>query len=80
MQCLGVKRFGDILRFGQVLDMNECVIEHLETDACLGQLPGEPIVSIEMDLKTKWRPGGNTRVAQTELFINKVKVIVYTLA
>ena len=37
-------------------------------------------VSVEIDLKAKWRPGGEPQIAQTEVLVDVVEIVVEALA
>ncbi|CAG0930582.1 hypothetical protein TFLX_01839 [Thermoflexales bacterium] len=43
------------------------------------QLMGQPRMAVEVHLDAKWAPGGHTEVAQAQLGIDEVEVVVQTL-
>ena len=47
---MGVERTGNLLRLVRIVDVHEGVVGHLEGDAGLCQLTGQPGMAVEVDL------------------------------
>jgi hypothetical protein len=68
------------LGLGRIGEVQEGVVGGLEGDAGLRQLPRQPAVAVEVDLQAKRRPGRHPHVAQAELRVDEVEVVVQALA
>ena len=76
----GIEAVGKTLGLGGIGDAQEGVVGGLEADAGLRQLPRQPAVAVEVDLQAKRRPGRHPHVAQAELRVDEVEVVVQALA
>ena len=76
MQLLDVEGIGQTLRLIPVVDVNECVVVQIVTDALAIQLFGQPTMPVKIKLQAKRRPRRHAQMAQAELFVDEVKVIV----
>ncbi len=74
MQTHDVEFVGQLLCAVEVIDVGEGVVEHREADALAIEARSEPVVSIEVELKAKRCPRGNTQVAKTQIAIDEVEV------
>ena len=79
VQRLCVEFIGKLLPLFRVGDGDEGVVEHLEGNIGLEQLAGQPGVTIEVDLQPERCPGRNTHVAQAELLVDEVEVVMQAL-
>ena len=76
MQRLGTEPVGQPLGRFEVLDQEEGVSPHLIPDPGLVEPAGQPVVTVETELKTKGRPGGHSDIGQPEDFIDEVEVVM----
>ena len=67
---------GQLLGFVPVSDFNEGVVDDSKRDAVPAELGGKPMVAIEIDLESEGTPGGHPDIAQPQLFIDEVEVVV----
>ena len=67
------ERVGEFLRLAGIGDEGEGVVEHLEGNAGLEQLAGQPGVAVEVDLQAKRRPGRHADVTEAKLLIESGK-------
>lgn len=51
----------------------------LEGDAGLLELTGQPVAAVAVELETEGRPGGHPEIAQAELGVEEVEVVVEAL-
>ena len=79
VQRLCVEFIGELLPLFRVGDRDEGVVEHLEGNIGLEQLAGQPGMAIEVDLQPERRPGRNAHVAQPELLVDEVEVVMQAL-
>ncbi len=63
-----------------VINAHEGIVGHFKGNTGSGQLSGQPIMAIEVDLEAKRRPCGHADIAQTELLIDEVEVVMQALA
>ena len=61
-------------------DGDKGIIRHLEVNAGLGEAPSQPVVSIEIDLQSKWRPGRNAQGTQPKDLVDEIEVVMQALA
>ncbi len=80
MQGGGIEAVGKALGFKGIGERQEGVVGGVKADASLHQLPRQPAVAVEVDLQAKRRPGRHPHVAQAELLVDEVEVVVQTLA
>ena len=71
---------GELLRSVEVGDAHEGVVEKLIVDALLGELSRQPVVAVEVDLQPEGAPGGDADVAEPELLVDEIEVVVQALA
>jgi len=70
---------GELLGPVEVLDSDEGVVGHLEADPRGLEAAGQAAVTVEVELESKRRPGWHARLAQAELGIEEVDVVVEAL-
>ncbi len=80
VQRSDTKLVSQLLRCLEVVDLYECVVEQLVADASLVELARQPVVTVEVELQSEWAPGRHAQVAQAELLIDEVEVVVQALA
>jgi len=80
VQTHDVEFVGHLLCAVEVIDVRESVVEHREANALTLKARSEPVVSIEVELKAKRCPRGNTQVTKTQIGIDEVEVVVQALA
>jgi hypothetical protein len=80
MQRGGIEAVGETLGLSRIGDVQKGVVGALEGDAGPRQLPRQPAMAIEIDLQAKRRPGRDPHVAQAELLVDEVEVVVQALA
>jgi hypothetical protein len=80
VQGVGVEGVGELLGPQGIGEAEEGIVGHREVDPGSAQLLGEPGVAVEVDLQTKWCPGGHSHVAQAEVCVDEVEVVVQALA
>jgi hypothetical protein len=80
MQHRRIEAIGETLRRGRIVQRHEGVVEHFEIDAGVAQLPCQPAMTVEVDLQAKRRPSRHAYVAQPELLVDEVEVVVQALA
>jgi hypothetical protein len=71
---------GEFLGLGEIADGKKGVVFQHVGDRTPAQFEGKPGVAIEIELEPKRAPGGNPKVAEPELFVDEVEVIVEALA
>jgi len=74
------ERIGQLLRLAGIGDEGEGVVEHVEGNARLAQLAGQPGVAVEVDLQPERCPGRNADVTEPDLLIDEVEVVVQAFA
>ena len=80
VNAFGVDVIGQCLRLVKVLDAHKTVVEHCRMDAFFAQLGRHLVVAVEIELKTKWRPGGYSEVTKAKRGIDEIEVIVQAFA
>jgi len=80
VQGCRLEAVGETLRLGRVSKIQKGVVGGLEGDPGLRQLPCQPAMAVEVDLQAKRRPGRHPQVAQPELRVDEVEVVVQALA
>lgn len=71
---------GQLLGPLEVLDPDEGVVEERVADPVPLQAGGEPVVTVQAELDTEGRPSGHAQVAEPELGVDEVEVVVQTPA
>jgi len=77
---LGIETVGQALRLLPVADVDKGVVGHREGDVGGAQLARQPGMAVAVDLQAKRRPRGHAYVAQAELLVDEVEVVVKTPA
>lgn len=80
MQSPRREPIGELLGAPGLGDVQEGVVCHREGDGLLAQLLGQPGMAIEVDLEAKWRPGRHAQIAQAEVLVDEVEVVMQALA
>jgi hypothetical protein len=82
MRCspLGIEAVGEALGLDRIGDTQKGVVGHGRRRCRLRQLTRQPAVAVEVDLQAKRRPGRHAHVAQAELRVDEVEVVVQALA
>ena len=68
------------LRLVVVRDLDEGVVEEGEVDPPFLEAAGQPVVPVEVELQPEGRPGRHAQVAQPEVLVDEVEVVVQTLS
>jgi hypothetical protein len=79
VEALDGKAVGQGLRFGEVRNAGEGVVQLREGDAGLTELAGQVVVAVAVELETEGRPSGHAEIAQPELGVEEVEVVVEAL-
>jgi hypothetical protein len=80
VQKIHFERIAELLGLSEIRNPREHIVHESKRAALLGQLNSQPSVPIEIDLKAKGTPSGNTDITKPEVLINKIEVVVKTLA
>lgn len=80
MQLLHRPVVSDLLSALEVLDLHEGVVEPGVDDLFSLQAAGQPVMPVEINLQPEGTPSGDADIAQAQLFIDEVKVIMQALA
>jgi hypothetical protein len=80
MQRGGIEAVRQTLGLGRIGKVQEGIVGGVERDAGLRQLSRQPAVAVEVDLQAKRCPGRHPHVAQAELRVDEVEVVVQALA
>jgi len=70
----------ELLGMAEIRYPREHIVHESKTGALLGQMNSQPSVPIEIDLKAKGTPGGNTDITKPEVLIDKIEIVVETFA
>lgn len=76
VKLIHFKGIAQALSLAEIRYLAKGVVQEPVGDARLHQAQLQPAMSVEVDLKAKRTPRGNTYIAQTKLFIDKIEVIV----
>ena len=76
---LNAELIGQALSGRKIVTAGEGVVRELMGDARLGQFGRQPVVAVEVELKTEGTPGGNAQITKAENRIHEVEVIVEAL-
>lgn len=80
VEFLFVHDVGQCLRFRPVANFDKGVVEHRGGDSALVQGAGQGVVAVEVKLQAEGRPCGHAQVAQPQVLVDEVEVIVQALA
>lgn len=70
----------EALCLAKIRDPREDIVHESKGDVALTQTQSQPTVPVEIDLQTEGTPGGDPHIAKPQLLIDKVEVVVQTLA
>ena len=76
MEGARVECIGQLLCPNGIIDGDKGIVEHLKGNVGLEQLPCQPEMPVEVDLQPERRPSRYTHVAQTELLVDEVEIVV----
>jgi hypothetical protein len=79
MEPFHVDHIGEVLGFGEILDLDKDVLHETAGDVPLGEPGGQLVVSVEVELQPEGSPGGHSQITQPQIFQDKVKIVVDTL-
>ena len=74
------KAVGEFLSSGQILDPKKCVLPFAIADSVLLQFPGEPLVSVDINLDLERKPCLQPDMHQPEIAMDKIEIEEQTLA
>jgi len=80
VQALDGEGIGQRLRPHAVAEHAERIVQRLDRDARLPQLAPQPGVAVAVEMQAEWRPRWHPQIAQAELRIKDVEVVVQALA
>ena len=80
MQLLGREGVGHGLGTRPIVDPHEGVVGHGVADAVGGQLAGQPVVAVAVELQAERRPGRDAQIDQAQLGIHEIEIVVQALA
>ena len=80
MQLLHRPVVSDLLGAVEVLGLHQGVVEPGVNDLFSLQTAGQTVMSVEINLQPEGTPSGDADIAQSQLFIDEVKVIMQALA
>ncbi len=80
VQSLDLQSVGDLLRTRPIGEIHERLVDQLEVDLALAQDAGQPTVPVAVDLQTAPQPGRHPHVAQAQIFVDEIEVVVQALA
>jgi hypothetical protein len=66
---------GEFLGAFEVVDIDEYVVQELETDLPFAEFAGEPVMPGRLKLLAVGSPGGHTHVPQAELLVDEIEVL-----
>ena len=76
MKLLDIDMVSQFLSLGKVLDFYESVIDQRVANIFLVEPGGQLVMTIEIELQPKRRPGWHPQITQTQSGVDKVKVVV----
>ncbi len=68
------KAVGEFLSSGQILDPKKCVLPFAIADSVLLQFPGEPLMSVDVNLDLQRKPCLQPDMHQPEIAMDKIKI------
>jgi hypothetical protein len=71
---------GNALRSLPVRNVAERIVSHSIVDAQFAQLACQPVMSVEADLQPARQPRGHTHMAQAQILVHEVEIVMQTLA
>jgi len=71
---------GQFLRLVKVFDAHKAVINHRCVDAFIEKLGSQFVMAVEIELEAKRRPGRHSEITQPQLGVDKIEVVMQTLA
>ncbi|MEK7275895.1 MAG: hypothetical protein AAB427_00970 [Chloroflexota bacterium] len=77
---MGIELVSQAVRFGIIGDVEKSIVVQGGPNPAASQLGSEPGVPIAVELKPKGTPRRDAQVTETEVFIEKVEIVVQTLA
>lgn len=80
VQEIHFEGIAELLGLAKIRNPREHIVHESKRGALPGQLNSQPSVPIEIDLKAKGTPSGNTDITKPEVLINEIEVVVKTLA
>ncbi|MCZ2074887.1 MAG: hypothetical protein LC130_07785 [Bryobacterales bacterium] len=80
VQSLDLPAVGDLLGSCPIRNFDKRVVDEFIADLLLAQPGGQPIVAVEVDLQPAGQPRRHPYVAQPQLIVDEIEVVVQTLA
>jgi hypothetical protein len=71
---------GEFLGSGKIGQIQESIVMHGMGNRTFGEISGQPVMPVKVELQMKGTPGGDAQIAQTKEFIDKVKIVIKTFA
>src|SRR3990172_9060025 len=79
VELLDVEAVHDRLGLGEVVDAYEGVVLQGVADALFVELPCQPRMSVEIELQPEGGPGRDPQVAQTQVLVDEIEIVVEAL-
>jgi hypothetical protein len=76
MDAFDLQVVGQFLRPAEVFQGHKTGVHHGRVNAVPGQVCCQVVMAVEIDLKTKRRPGWNAKIAQSQLGVDEIEVIM----
>lgn len=80
MEILRIDPVGKFLGSFYIGNLQKCVVVHTVINLFFVQLVGEQVMSVHIKLKAERRPCGNAQIAEPQLFVNEIKIVVEAFA
>ena len=71
---------GQLLGSWPIGDRDEGIVRQLVGDVLPAEFGGQPVMPVEIDLQPAGQPSRDPHVAQPQLFIDEIEVVVQALA
>jgi hypothetical protein len=80
VQGLDRQAVGDALGLGEVADCSKGVVGQTMGNVALAQLCSQPEVAVAVELQSERTPCRHAQIAQPQLFVDEVEIVVEALA
>ena len=80
VDSFGFPSVGDALRPLPVRNMAERIVRHSIVDAQLAQLASQPVMAVEADLQPAGEPCRHPHMAQAQILVYEIEIVMQTLA
>ena len=80
MKPLGIPAVNDLLGAAPVGHACEGIVHKFKIDVAFPQLRRQPVMPVKVDLQPAWQPRRDPHVAQSELLVHEIEVVMQALA